>query len=155
MDARDDRLLGVGIVGVGANEMIAEVLALDMGAQATDLMSTIHAHPTLSKTLMEAAEVHFGRTCERRRSLAGRVPLDSPCGLLRAALAEAVHPSWLAQDPRAFESFTFGCWSAVHGMAMLQLTHLRGFKAAFDAGSRAVLRSIAIGWKRPFAGKEG
>ena len=63
VDARDERLLGVGIVGVGAGEMIAEaVLALEMGAQATDLMSTVHAHPTLSETLMEAAEVHFGHS---------------------------------------------------------------------------------------------
>jgi dihydrolipoamide dehydrogenase len=63
IDAHDERLLGVGIVGVGAGEMIAEaVLAIEMGAQATDLMLTIHAHPTLSETLMEAAEVHFGHS---------------------------------------------------------------------------------------------
>ncbi len=63
IDAHDERLLGVGIVGVGAGEMIAEaVLAIEMGAQATDLMLTIHAHPTLSETLMEAAEVYFGHS---------------------------------------------------------------------------------------------
>jgi dihydrolipoamide dehydrogenase len=63
VDAHDERLLGVGIVGVGAGEMIAEaVLAIEMGAQATDLMLTIHAHPTLSETLMEAAEVYFGHS---------------------------------------------------------------------------------------------
>ncbi len=59
----DERLLGIGIAGVGAGEMIAEgVLALEMGARATDMMLTIHAHPTLSETLMEAAEVYFGHS---------------------------------------------------------------------------------------------
>jgi len=56
-----ERLLGVGICGPGAGEMIAEgVLALEMGATAEDLKSTIHAHPTLSETVMESAEVFFG-----------------------------------------------------------------------------------------------
>jgi dihydrolipoamide dehydrogenase len=57
------RLLGVGIVGPGAGELIAEgVLALEMGAAAEDLRLTIHPHPTLSETLMESAEVFFGQS---------------------------------------------------------------------------------------------
>jgi dihydrolipoamide dehydrogenase len=56
-----ERVLGVGIVGSGAGELIAEgVLAVEMAALATDLKLTIHPHPTLSETLMEAAEVFFG-----------------------------------------------------------------------------------------------
>jgi dihydrolipoamide dehydrogenase len=56
-----ERLLGVGIVGSGAGELIAEgVLAIEMGATASDLKFSIHPHPTLSETLMEAAEVFFG-----------------------------------------------------------------------------------------------
>lgn len=63
IDPGTDRLLGAGIVGVGAGEMIAEaVLAIEMGALATDMMMTIHAHPTLSETLMEAAEAYFGHS---------------------------------------------------------------------------------------------
>ena len=55
------RLLGVGIVGYGAGELIAEgVLAINMGAKAQDLSRCIHPHPTLSETLMESAEVLFG-----------------------------------------------------------------------------------------------
>jgi dihydrolipoamide dehydrogenase len=54
-------VLGVGIVGPGAGEMIAEgTLAIEMGAVASDLALTIHAHPTLSETVMEAAETFFG-----------------------------------------------------------------------------------------------
>ena len=56
-----ERVLGVGIVGAGAGELIAEgTLAVEMGAVASDLKLTIHAHPTLSETLMEAAEAFYG-----------------------------------------------------------------------------------------------
>ncbi len=55
------RILGVGIAGRGAGEMIGEAtLAVEMGARVDDLRLTIHAHPTLSETLMEAAEAFFG-----------------------------------------------------------------------------------------------
>lgn len=61
LDPHTEQVLGVGIVGVGAGEMIAEgVLAVEMAARAEDLKMTIHAHPTLSETMMEAAEIFFG-----------------------------------------------------------------------------------------------
>ena len=61
IDPETERVLGVGIVGVSAGEMIAEgVLAIEMGALAKDIALTIHPHPTLSETLMESAEVFFG-----------------------------------------------------------------------------------------------
>ncbi len=57
------RIVGVGIVGVGAGELIAEAtLAIEMGATAHDVGMTIHAHPTLSETVMEGAELAFGTT---------------------------------------------------------------------------------------------
>jgi len=60
-DPDNGQLLGCGIVGPGAGEMIAEAtLAIEMGANAEDLALTIHAHPTLSETLMESAESLFG-----------------------------------------------------------------------------------------------
>ncbi|MCA9796612.1 MAG: dihydrolipoyl dehydrogenase, partial [Candidatus Eremiobacteraeota bacterium] len=56
-----ERVLGMGIVGPGAGELIAEgALAVEMAAVAEDLALTIHAHPTLSETVMESAEVFFG-----------------------------------------------------------------------------------------------
>jgi dihydrolipoyl dehydrogenase len=56
-DAETGRLLGVGLVGPGAGELIAEgALAVETGLRAEDLALTIHTHPTLSETLMEAAE---------------------------------------------------------------------------------------------------
>ena len=63
IDPDTQRILGVGIVGVGAGEMIAEgVLAIEMGAVANDLKLSIHAHPTLSETMMETAESFFGHS---------------------------------------------------------------------------------------------
>ena len=61
IDPKNERVLGVGIVGAGAGEMIAEgVLAIEMSAVAQDLALTIHPHPTLSETVMESAEVFYG-----------------------------------------------------------------------------------------------
>ena len=61
IDPQTERVLGVGIVGVGAGEMIAEgVLAIEMAALAKDVALTIHPHPTLSETVMESAEVFYG-----------------------------------------------------------------------------------------------
>ena len=63
IDPETQRILGVGLAGSGAGELIAEgVLAVEMGALATDLKLSIHPHPTLSETLMEAAEVFFGQS---------------------------------------------------------------------------------------------
>jgi dihydrolipoamide dehydrogenase len=62
LDPTTERILGVGLVGPGAGELIAEgVLALEMGANATDLKLSIHPHPTLTETMMESAEVFFGQ----------------------------------------------------------------------------------------------
>ncbi len=61
IEPESERILGVGIVGHGAGELIAEgVLAVEMGATVRDLAETVHPHPTLSETLMESAEVFFG-----------------------------------------------------------------------------------------------
>ena len=61
IDPESGRVLGVGIVGAGAGELISEaVLALEMGATAEDIALSVHPHPTLSETLMECAEVFYG-----------------------------------------------------------------------------------------------
>ena len=61
IDPETERVLGVGICGAGAGELISEgVLAVEMGANARDVALTIHPHPTVSETVMEAAEMVFG-----------------------------------------------------------------------------------------------
>ncbi|MFH0953524.1 MAG: dihydrolipoyl dehydrogenase [Verrucomicrobiota bacterium] len=61
VDPETERVLGAGIAGPSAGELIAEAtLAIEMGATAKDLALTIHPHPTLSETVMEAAEVFYG-----------------------------------------------------------------------------------------------
>jgi dihydrolipoamide dehydrogenase len=61
IEPESERILGVGIAGPGAGELIAEgVLGIEMGANVTDLQMTIHPHPTLTETMMEAAEAFSG-----------------------------------------------------------------------------------------------
>ncbi len=63
IDPETDRVLGMGLVGAGAGEMIAEgVLAIEMAALAKDVALSIHPHPTLSESVMEASEVYFGHS---------------------------------------------------------------------------------------------
>jgi dihydrolipoamide dehydrogenase len=65
IDPKTDRILGAGIVGHGAGELIAEAtLAIEMGATAEDLGRTIHTHPTLSETTRFAAEAYYGIATE-------------------------------------------------------------------------------------------
>ena len=68
LDPESERILGIGICGPGAGELIAEgVLAIEMGANVTDFKLTIHPHPTLSETIMEAAEAFFGHMYKPKR----------------------------------------------------------------------------------------
>lgn len=68
VDPKTERVLGVGIVGVSAGEMISEgVLAIEMGAVAKDIELSIHPHPTLSETIMQSAEVFFGTSTDTYR----------------------------------------------------------------------------------------
>lgn len=63
VDPDTERVLGIGISGPGAGELIAEAtLAIEMGATIKDLALTIHPHPTLSETVMEAAELFYGHS---------------------------------------------------------------------------------------------
>jgi dihydrolipoamide dehydrogenase len=72
LDPQTERVLGAGIVGVSAGEMISEaVVAIEMGATAEDLARSIHPHPTLSETLMESAEVAFGTSTHLYRPKRG------------------------------------------------------------------------------------
>ena len=61
-DAKNDKIIGVQIVGNGASDLISEAaLAIKMGATLEDVALTIHPHPTLSESLMEAAEATMGK----------------------------------------------------------------------------------------------
>lgn len=60
IDPASERVLGVGLAGPGAAELISEgALAIEMGALASDISRTVHPHPTLSETIMEAADVFY------------------------------------------------------------------------------------------------
>jgi dihydrolipoamide dehydrogenase len=65
VDPESERVLGCGIVGPGAGELIAQaVLAIEMGCVVSDITESIHPHPTLSETMMNAGEVFFGTATE-------------------------------------------------------------------------------------------
>jgi dihydrolipoamide dehydrogenase len=65
IDPSTDRVLGCGIVGAGAGELISEaVVAIEMGCTARDVADSIHPHPTLSETLSFASEVYLGTATE-------------------------------------------------------------------------------------------
>ena len=72
LEPETEKILGVGIAGAGAGELIGEgVLAVEMGATAKDLAEAVHPHPTLSETLMECAEGFYGystHTLSRRKT---------------------------------------------------------------------------------------
>lgn len=69
IDKSNDRVLGVGIAGSGAGDMISEaVVAIEMGAVARDLADAIHPHPTLAETIMEAADAYYGEATHVARA---------------------------------------------------------------------------------------
>ena len=77
IDPETDRILGCGIVGAGAGELIAEaVLAIELGCTARDLAETVHPHPTLTETLSFAAEVQLGTATEVYRPKRKPTPTD-------------------------------------------------------------------------------
>jgi len=79
VDPRSERILGVGICGVNAGEMIAEAtLALEMGCTVRDITETIHTHPTLSETVGNAGEVFFGLATEVYRPRRDKKPKPQP-----------------------------------------------------------------------------
>jgi dihydrolipoamide dehydrogenase len=74
VEPETERVLGIGLCGPGAGDMIAEgALAIEMGAVVSDLAWTIHPHPTLSETVMEAAEAFLGH-CTHQAPRKGTAP---------------------------------------------------------------------------------
>lgn len=72
LDPKSEMVLGMGIVGPGAGDLISEgVVAIEMGATAADLKMCIHPHPTLSESIMEAAEVFYGQSTHLYRPKKG------------------------------------------------------------------------------------
>jgi len=72
IDTETERVLGAAIAGPGAGELIAELaLAVEMGSVASDISQTIHPHPSLSETIMEAADVFFGHSAHFYRPKRG------------------------------------------------------------------------------------
>jgi len=90
----------------------------------------------------------FGRR-SKRRSLAEAVPAGSEYSIIRSAVAELVgvgRPG--GADRIVVEMLAYGFWATIHGMAVLQLTHLAGFGADFATAHRLLLEGTARSWQR-------
>ena len=88
----------------------------------------------------------YGRL-SKRRSLADEAPAESEFDQIRSVVAEVIGVERMdGADPRFLETLAYGFWSVIHGMAILQLTHLAGFQADFTTAQRLVLEGIATSW---------
>ena len=99
IDPKTSRILGVGIVGPGAGELISEgVLAIEMGANAEDLKMTVHPHPTLSETLMESGKSSSGRARTSSSRSGSKGPRSKPSAGPSVLIATP-HPSRASRVP--------------------------------------------------------
>jgi AcrR family transcriptional regulator len=140
----------VGVLAGEANEALTS--ALRSAAQGTPdpigrLVQLGLAYIRFAQARPTDFMLLFGRG-SRRRSLAEDVPADSEYGMIRAAVADVVgvgQPD--GAFPQFLEALAYGFWSSIHGMAMLQLTHLAGFRADFATAHRFLLESTARSWQ--------
>ena len=117
VDPSTEQILGVGIAGTGAGELIAEgVLAVEQQATASDLASAIHPHPTLSETLTEAATPFSAAACicpargvSRERAPFGRVGRFARAKLLRRGVFRARNPCDAPCQPGAWAEQASAC----------------------------------------------
>jgi AcrR family transcriptional regulator len=85
----------------------------------------------------------FARLSSKRRSLRQTVPEESPYQILLSAVTAARNAEIVRGDP---DRVAYALWATAHGMAMLQLTHLAGFDADFDATDRATFEALVDGF---------
>lgn len=147
-DAKDDL---IAALAVRVNASLARALAAAGRGAAMPQERLVRlglAYVRFARRHPEDFQLLFVRR-SARRSLAQDVPAASPYGLIRAAVTQAVGASRLrGADPRLAEALAYGFWATAHGMAMLQLTLLAGFRADLEAASRVVFESMAEAWRR-------
>lgn len=88
----------------------------------------------------------YGRL-SKRRSLADKASAESEYDQICSAVEKIIGVERMDDaDPRFLETLAYGFWSVIHGMAILQLTHLAGFQADFATAQRLILENIIISW---------
>lgn len=88
----------------------------------------------------------FGRMASKRGALTQAPAVDSPYQVVIAAVSAAQVAGVIHDGAERAEQMAYVLWATVHGMAMLQLTHLAGFDADFDAGDRIGLEALIDGF---------
>ncbi|MCE9579999.1 MAG: TetR/AcrR family transcriptional regulator [Deltaproteobacteria bacterium] len=88
----------------------------------------------------------FSRLPSRRRALTAAPPSESPYQIVVAAVTQAHEAGVITGKPQRREHIAYALWAAVHGMAMLQLTHLAGFDADFATADKAAVEALIAGF---------
>jgi AcrR family transcriptional regulator len=91
-------------------------------------------------------QLMFSRLPSKRRSLAAAPSTDSPYQVLVEAVMRCHADGLIAGKPERIEQIAYSLWAIVHGMAMLQCTHLAGFDADFEGADRAALAALIDGF---------
>lgn len=143
----------------GSKEEIIAALAAEVAARLATRLGAVPATLPPSKRLLRLTEAYIGFARENpqdylllfshlrsgRRAPSDPLPPASPYGLVRAAAAAGVAEGRF--DPRlSADDIAYGLWAFAHGAAMLQLTHLSGFQADFEAADRVSLEALIAGF---------
>ncbi len=127
-------------------------LALEKTAQHSEddrarLCALGAAYVAWAKSHAEDFLLLFSHLPSKRQALPQAAPVDSPYRLVLDAVRRARESCAVnLRDEDAVERMAYGLWAAAHGMAMLQLTHLRTFKADFVMADRTVFEALIDGW---------
>jgi AcrR family transcriptional regulator len=141
------------IVATLAREASASLkTALDRSAKAATDRSVLidlgMAYVDWAKKHSEDFLLLFGRLPSKRKALTESSTLESPYQVVLEAVQRAAKAKVVTiSTPADVEHIAYGIWATAHGMAMLQLTHLAGFKADFVAADRASFQALIEGWK--------
>lgn len=142
-DSKD--ALVAAIAGEIAGSLRRAMAAADVGEPRAALVAIGLAYVAWARKHPHDFQLMFSRLPSRRRSLTGAPELASPYQIVVDAVARAHDAGAIHAPPQRRDHVAYGLWAAVHGMAMLQLTHLAGFDADFGAADRQTLEAFLAG----------
>ncbi len=147
--ASKEELVGTLAAEAGASLGSALGRAIPSGARdRSALVALGRAYIRWSKQSPEDFLLFFSRLPSRRRSDDEATAKASPYGVVLAAVEEAGRAGAVrARGTKQVERLAYALWAAAHGAAMLQLTHLSGFRADFASADKALLEALLKGWR--------
>lgn len=144
---KDDIVEALAAEAMGALHAALAAAAARPGSAPQRLVRIGAAYVGFARTRPEDFLLLFSELPSGRRSLAQGVPGRSPYAVVLEAVSHLLEGAGGARGRRqAVEELAYGVWATAHGMALLQLTHLRGFEATFEDADRRVLEALIAGW---------